>query len=330
VLKKIVWLLLFAALPAFAAEADPALAALAADSNQTQSLLNAGRVDEAIALLKQQIATNKSNADAQNLLARAYYAEELTDQAIPPGERAVEIAPNSSLFHLWLGRIYGAKAEKANPFRAMGFARKVRDQFESAVQLDPNNLEARTDLAEFYLEAPGMVGGGKDKAAAQAEALTTKAPHIAHWIRARLAEKDKNYTEAEKEYKAAIESTKTNAEQWLNLAGFYQQRGRIPEMQHALDKAVTAPRKSSAVLYDAAHLLFHANQKLPLAAELDNKYLNSKDKVEEAPAFKAYVLLGQILEKQGDKAGAAKQYQAALSLAKDYAPAKDALSKLQK
>jgi len=304
--------------------------ALAQEPNAAQALLNAGRVDDAIALLQRQLATNKDNAEANNLLARAFYAEEVTDRAIPPGERAVELAPQNSVYHLWLGRIYGQKAEKANPFSAMGFAKKVRDQFEKAVQLDPNNMEARSDLAEFYIEAPGMVGGGKDKARAQAEAIASKDPPLAHWIRARLAEKDKNYAEAEKEYRAAIDSSGGKAEQWLNLAAYYHERKRDSEMLEAVNRAVAAPRKSSAVVYDAASLLFHANQKLTLAIELDNKYLLSKDKVEEAPAFKAYSLLGQILEKQGDKAGAAKQYQAALALARDYAPAREALNKLQK
>jgi tetratricopeptide (TPR) repeat protein len=297
-------------------------------SNPAQELLSDGRIDDAVSLLQQQIAKNDSDAESHNLLARAYYAAEMTDRAIKEGETAVELAPQNSVNHLWLARIYGQKAEKVNPFRAAGFAGKVRDQFEKAVQLDPNNVEARTDLAEFYIEAPGIMGGGKDKARAQADQLAQKNPAAAHWVRARLAEKDKNYSEAEKEYKLAIDSSGGRAEQWLNLASFYQKRNRLPEMQEAVNKAVAAPRKSSAVLYDAADLLFHANQNLPLAAKLDNEYLASKDKAEEAPSFRAHYLLGQILEKQGDKPGAAKQYEAALSQAKEYGPAREALKKL--
>ena len=52
-----------------------------------------------------------------------------------------------------------------------GTGKKVRTEFERAVELDPKNSEARADLAEFYIEAPSIVGGGKDKARAQAEAL---------------------------------------------------------------------------------------------------------------------------------------------------------------
>jgi tetratricopeptide (TPR) repeat protein len=324
VFKKAFCTLLFAAL------ITCSLSAIPQEPNPAQALLSAGRVDDAIALLQRQLGGNKDNAEAQNFLARAYYAEEATDKAIQAGERAIELAPQNSVYHLWMGRIYGQKAERVMALRAAGFAGKVREQFEKAVQLDPNNMAAHADLAEFYVEAPGFMGGGKDKARAQADAIVSKDPALAHWIRALAADKDKNYAEAEKEYKAAIDSSGGHAEQWLNLAAFYQQRNRTPEMLDALNKAVAAPRKSNAIFFDAAGLLFHANQKLSLAAELENKYLVAKDKSEEAPASKAHLLMGQILEKQGDTAGAIKQYQAALALAKDFAPARDALKKLEK
>ncbi|MCU1287323.1 MAG: repeat protein [Acidobacteriales bacterium] len=303
-----------------------------ARSNPAQALLASGHLDEAFTLLQKQIAASPNDAAAFNYLARAHYAEDNTDPAIKAGEHSVELAPNNSLFHLWLGRIYGQKAEKVNAFRAAGFAGKCRDQFERAVQLDPNNLDARADLAEFYTEAPGIMGGGKDKARAQAEAVASTAPAVAHLIRAKIAEKDKDFAQAEKEYKAAIDASGGKAEQWLSLANFYQGQHRKEDMLSAVNKAAIAPQpKSAAVLFDAASLLFQANQNIALAAKLDNEYLTAKDKSEEAPAFKAHFLMGQILQRQGDSSGAVKQYEAALALARDFAPARDALSsKLQK
>src|SRR5437588_9487766 len=191
-------------------------------------------------------------------------------------------------------------------------AGRVRDQFEKAVALDGNNMDARSELAEYYVDAPGMMGGGVDKAKAQADAVAAKDPALAHFIRAKIAEKAKDFDSAEKEYKAAIESSKTPAEQWLNLAGFYKDRKNMAAMVNAVKKAVAAPHKSGAVLHDAAETLYSANQELTLAAELARKYLAAADKSEEAPAFKTHVLLGQILQKQGDKAGAQKEFQAAL------------------
>ena len=55
---------------------------------------------------------------------------------------------------------------------------------------------------------------------------------------------------------------------------------------------------------------------------------NSPEPVEGAPTFEAHYLLGSILEKMGDSQAAVVEYRAALSLAKDYSPAQDALKRL--
>ena len=113
------------------------------------------------------------------------------DRGIAACEKARSLDPQNSVYHLWLGRIYGEKADRAGFLSAAGLAKKVRTSFERAVELDPKNWEARTDLAEFYLEAPAIVGGGKDKARAQADALMPINPGMGHWVLARIAAKIK-------------------------------------------------------------------------------------------------------------------------------------------
>ena len=74
----------------------------------------------------------------------------------------MELQPNNSGFHRWLGRVYGQKAERAT--LPIGLALKTRDEFQRAAQLDPSDTDALIDVAEYYLEAPGIMGGGHDKA----------------------------------------------------------------------------------------------------------------------------------------------------------------------
>lgn len=295
-----------------------------------EALLKAGRVDEAISVLNQRIATAANDAEAHNLLSRAHYALHNYDQAIAASERAVALAPNSARYHLWLGRAYGRKAENASWLTAASLARKMRDQFELAVQLNGDDVDARTDLAEFYIEAPGIMGGGKDKAYAQAKSVEVRDTATAHWIRARVAEKDKRYEVAEGEYKAAIQDSGDRADNWLSLASFYRRQNRIAEMETAINKAVESQKKAEgkSAFFDAATLLIRAGRQLPRAAELLGKYIASKDKVEDAPTFHAHYLLGQIHEKQGDRAAAAREYTAALKLAKDYREARAALARV--
>jgi len=294
-----------------------------------QDLLAAGRVDQAIQTLQDQIHTSPT-AEAYNLLCRAYFQLDAWDAGIPACEKAVSMAPNNGLYHLWLGRIYGEKADRASFLKAVGLARKVRTQFERAVEFSPNSWEARTDLAEFYVEAPGIVGGGEDKALAQAELLALLNPAMAHWLKARIAEKNKDNASAEREYRAAIDASHGGARAWLNLAGFYRHTNRFDEMEQALHTMESRPLDHPAALVDAAGMLLRTARDYPMAIQLLRRYLSSSTTVEEAPVFKAHYLLGEVLEKQGDRPGAEEEYRATLVLAHSYTRAQEALKRVER
>jgi tetratricopeptide (TPR) repeat protein len=292
-----------------------------------QQLLASGHVDDALQILQSQTSRPIADAESYNLLCRAYFMLEEWDRAISACERAISLDPRNSQYFMWLGRVYGEKADRAGFFSAAGLAKKVRSSFERAVELDPRNWEARTDLAEFYLEAPGIVGGGKDKARAQAEAIQPLNPAMAHWVLARLAEKNNDAAGAEREYRAEIAASQSSARSWFDLAAFLRHTHRLDEMDEALRKLGSSPLDRPDALMDAASILLRADRDFPLAVTLLRRYLASP--VEAAPAFKAHDLLGRILEKQGDKRGAADEFRAALVLAHTYARAQDDLKRVE-
>ena len=115
------------------------LTASLADS--AKDILAAGRVDEAIAELNGRLSSTPADAESSNLLCRAYFALEQWDRAESSCRKAVSLDPENSRFHLWLGRVYGEKADRANFLSAAGLAGKVRGEFERAVQLNPKDLE---------------------------------------------------------------------------------------------------------------------------------------------------------------------------------------------
>ena len=152
----------------------------------------------------------------------------------------------------------------------------------------------------------------------------------AHWLEARIAEKDKRFAAAENEYKAAIAASGYQARYWLNLASFLKRQHRYSEMEAAVSSAVNSDRKRPATYMDAATLLLGAGRNFIGAAQMLRKYLTGGSTTEEAPAFQAHYVLGEILEKQGDKQGAAAEYRAALELARDYDKAKEGLARVQR
>ena len=293
-----------------------------------KELLAAGRVDDAIQTLEQQLSHSSDDAESYNLLCRAYFMMDEWNRGIAACEHASKLDPQKSLYHLWLGRIYGEKADHAGmSFSAMGLAKKSRSEFERAVELDPSNWEARTDLAEFYIEAPSLVGGGENKARAQADALLPLNPAMSHWVLARIAGKNKDAAGAEREYRAAIAASRSGTRAWLDLAIFFRHANRLDEMERALRTMESSPLDRPESLMDGASVLEHTDRDYPLAVRLLRRYLTSP--VEEGPAFKAHDLLGQLLEKQGDRHAAAEQYHAALALFHAYRHAQENLQRVE-
>jgi len=291
-----------------------------------KEFLASGRVDEAIRTLERQVSDAAPDAESYNLLCRAHFMIDEWDRGIAACERAIALDPRKSLYHLWLGRIYGEKADRAGFVSAAGLAKKVRTEFERAVELDPKNSEARADLAEFYMEAPGIVGGGKDKARAQAEALAGFNPALADYVTGRIAEKDKDKATAERAYRSAIETGHGTAQAWLHLAQFMAHNKRLDEMEQALHTMESRPVDRPEALMDGASLLLRTSGDDALAVRLLRRYLTSP--VEEGPAFKAHDLLGQALEKQGDRRAAAEEYRAALALSHTFARAREDLKRV--
>jgi len=292
-------------------------------------LLALGRVDEVIASSQSQLKASPKDAASYHLLCRAYFALEDWDHAIGACEKAVALAPENSDYHLWLGRAYGEKADRVNPFSAMSLAKKLRTHFETAVRLNSNNVEARADLAEFYIDAPGIVGGGVDKARGQASALMSISPAKAHYVNGRIAEKNKDQALAEREYRSAIEASHGNAGEWFDLALFYRHNGNFDKMENALNEAIKAPGNNE-VLVEAAEILLRSGRNLPRAGELVRQYIRSGNPSEKSPLFAAHYVLGRLLETQGDKKGAAQEYQAALTLASSFGPARQALERVSR
>lgn len=293
------------------------------------ALLKAGKADEAIHALNTAIARDPKDARAYHLLCRVYFQLELWDNSIRMAEKSIALEPNNSSYHLWLGRAMGRKAEDANPFTAFGLARKVKTEFERAVALDANNLFARSDLSEFYLEAPGFLGGDKSKAKQQADFIAKHDAGLASYLYARVEEKQGG-SGAEAQYKKAVAASSAPAHYWVELAHFYRRTGRLADMETAVTQSLAAARPGDVTEFDAATLLLHAGRNFTGAAQMLRHYVAQEDPSEDGPAFQAHYLLGVLLEKQGQKKEATAQFQAALEMASQYKPARDALARVSR
>ncbi len=287
-----------------------------------------GNVDEAIRMLQAEIAVNGKDGPAYLLLCRAYYSEQQLDDAIRACQNAVRLMPRSSEAQDWMGRAYGGRADRAGPLAGFKLAYQVRDAFEAAVNLDPRSGAAVDDLAEYYVGAPAIVGGGLDKAEALAGRVAGNLPQAAHRIRGLAAEKRKDYTSAERDFMAAV-ALGYQPEAWVNLGGFYVRRMQNAKAIDALQHAIAADKDKDASIVDAASYLMDIKSASDVALKALQEYLAGNGKTDAAPVIRVHLLISKLLAANGDKGGAKIELNKALELAPNYGAAKSALQGLR-
>ena len=206
-------------------------------------------------------------------------------------ERAFALEPANADYALWLGRSFGRRAETASPFFASSYASKARGYFEKAVALDPKNEEALSDLFDYYLEAPGFLGGGFDKADGIAKRIAEQNPAQGQFAEAQLADRRKQFDTAEDHLRRAIELTPRKVRRVLDLARYLAKRGRISESEAAFNHAKELAPDAPAVSFARAQTYIEQKRNLEQAKALLNQYLRSNLTPDDPSREKAEKLL---------------------------------------
>ncbi len=208
-------------------------------------------------------------------------------------QKAVNLAPGNSEYVLWLGRTWGRKAEKANPFSAPGDARRARDCFEKAVALDGHSIEALGDLFDYYLQAPGFLGGGLDKAEATAHRIEGIDQAEGRFDLARLAIKRKQTAEAEGHFRAAVNLAPKAVGHAVAFARFLTQQGRLKDADAVLAQAQAAAPESPRLMYGVAAIQIETHRDTAEARRLLQRYLTCSLTPDDPPREAAEKLLRQ-------------------------------------
>ena len=251
------------------------------------------------------------------------------DDAVLAFKKAVAVDSQNGVHHLWLARAYGEKAEHAF-FSAFSLATQARKEFETAARLAPDNLDIRFDLLEFYAQAPGFLGGGKDKAMAQAEEIAKLAPRAGYTARAGLFARDEKWDRALQELLRATEKFPDDPSAFLDLADFQMQRR---DFQGAASSALRAQALDSS--NRRARLLLAA-ARIELGRDLDESLkalqeLAAGALTERDPAFEdVYYWIGRAYLARGQKPEARQAFQAALSFDPDHDRSKAALAQIKR
>jgi tetratricopeptide (TPR) repeat protein len=211
--------------------------------------------------------------EAYALVGQCWYQLGDFKRAAEALEKAATADPRNSKYQNQLGRAYGRRAETSNPLSAPGFAVKARTAFEKAVELDGSNVEAMNDLFSYYIEAPGFLGGGLDKAEALAGRMKSVDSADYHVAMARLAERRKQPDIAERQLRRAVELAPKSALRLVELAKYLARQGRHSESDQTFAKARKAAPSSKLVLYAQAETYVESKRNLDQARFLLEEYL---------------------------------------------------------
>lgn len=284
-------------------------------SASTDRLVKDGRYDEARAEAETRVRAKASDDAALHCLGVIALTRDKSSEAVDWLEKAVKANDSSALHHLYLGQALGAEAMKASKFRQPFLAKRVKTEFERTVALDPDLLDGHEGLMQFYLQAPGFMGGGLEKAKEQARAIAHLNSLQGHYAMANIALHEKDNDAAEREMRAAITEAPDSLDVWYALGSLYQNEKRWADAFALYDKVIAARSGAQLAHFFYGRAAAISGQNLERGERELKWWLGAAAK--DAPVTTrsgAHVRLGMIYEKQGQRDAARAEYEAALAI----------------
>jgi tetratricopeptide (TPR) repeat protein len=231
-------------------------------------------------------------------------------------DRSIELAeawagrePQNSQAFLWLGRVYGRQALEASMFTKLSWAGKCREAWENAVKLDGSNIDAHFDLLSYYLQAPGIAGGGRDKAEAALTAIDALHASYGELARGQIAASDKDLATAQRHFEAAVAADTSSIRARTALANLHLREQRNSDARAVWQQVLQADPANVYAIYQLGRLAALTGEELEQGLSQIDQFLAVADKPSDLSVEGAHWRRGQILAKLGrkDEARAALQ-----------------------
>lgn len=333
------------------------------DIDQGVTLFEENKLPEAKSFFENYLKSNKKDPEANFYLGRIYFDQDDFGKATDWIGKAAKYDKNNSKYYMWLGHAYGRRTQEASRIRQPFLAKDSRKNYEKAIETDPNNVEARQSAMEFYLQAPGFMGGGRDKAEAQATAISDidEIAGVMAWGRVytyydEVDNAMSHYTSAiemypeemgpyyrlfnfhfnEQDYTSAIEiankqlsNNDTTAAIYLNLGNALQRNEQYDEALEAYYTTMELDSTFYNTWYQIGRLSAVSGMHLETGKEYIESFIAQGDLVNDNTMAWAYFRLGTIYEHMNDTPMAKTQYENALKKDKKHEQSKEALTRLR-
>lgn len=340
---------------------------LAAAEPNIEALIENGHWKRAREMAEAAYRVQPNDARTNYLLGRVRHEFRKFDDAVKYGETAVRLDPKSSDFHRQLGETYADQAESVSMLKQFGLARKCRAEFDAALAIAPKDPDNLFDRMLYYLQAPGVVGGDKKKAAEIADELMKIDASRGYLALVRIAQDQKAEAKLEGLYQKAVEANPRSYEARITLGWFYvnpqhanpsalEQQAKAaldlnPDRiggyrllavamvyQKRFDDAAKVIARAETVIPDdlspnvfAARAMLRDGVELPRAEACLRHYIEQtkEPEADSPPIAGAHWSLGLVYEKEGRKPDARSELETAVRLRPDFEPAKKDLKRLK-
>ncbi|HUK30576.1 MAG TPA: tetratricopeptide repeat protein [Candidatus Acidoferrum sp.] len=297
--------------------------------DEARKLFDQGHYQEAEKLFRQEATQTPPRADVFYWIGRCGYELHDNDKAVNNAERAVELDPKVAAYHNFLAVADGHKAEHSSWFSGLSLARKASHEFQEAVRLDSHNVQFQRDLISYYVRAPGIAGGGDEKAEAQIAQLAKIDPVQGRLAKLELYEEKRKWGLAEEECKAILAAKTKDIDPYLEIAEHYESHEDATGIREALSAVpqnlLADPRvnfyRSVADILAGDHFQEAETSLKSFEANLPQR------RDDRASLSASHRWLGQLYEKLGNRSSAAAEYRKAIELDPNDKPAHDGLKR---
>ena len=269
-----------------------------------------------------------TSAAAATLLGRMAFQYANYKDAARWLDAAIALDPKRLDAYIWRARTYEQEIQTVNFLRKASVASRARAMLDKAVAIDPSSFEAREARTEYYMNAPGIAGGGIDKARAEANVAKRVTPYRGALLVGRVEEKAGNIGAAEAEYRALLTSFPDSGGTWEALTALYQSQSRWDDAFRIIDDRLRVNPNDYGMLYQLGRAASLSGQRLEAGEEALRRYL-ARENARKAFDGSVHYRLAAIRERRGDANGARSEYELALALDPRNEAAKRALERLR-
>jgi tetratricopeptide (TPR) repeat protein len=296
-----------------------------------KKLIEEEEIEQAKEVLLKVVENQPENAEVNFLLSKVSVMLGDHDGGIKYGKKAVKLDESVSDYHLWLGRAHGMQAQRGSKLKAIFRAKRAKNEFEKAVELDPNSVQARLQLAQYLLMAPGIAGGDKEKAEEHVKIIDQQDPLYGAIAWGYYWQFQEDTIKAEKHYREAVRLDTTRHREATYILGiFLQDQGRYHEAAGLFEEAYKMYPEERGLLYQVGRSYIFAEDSLEKAERCFKSYLQFEQRFGAPDLAAAHWRLGMVYDLKGETDLAIAELEEAIRLDPETKQYKNTLKEVKK